>query len=225
MKILIDSREPPTVVNKIKKHFPDTEIEVRELPCGDIWLDEDVIIERKTIGDLLASIADNRLFNQANEMRQLTEWCYIIIEGSLIWYDKKIIGTDWHFRSVQGALLQVQELGVCIVYCNDADDFPKTVEWIGNKDRSKITTIEPRKYGLPITIGEKILSAIPGIGLDRAGKLLREFDSTMAVLECLTDDSCDLPSGIGKKTRQATKEAFGLLADEKIRRTKNGCEK
>lgn len=221
MKILIDSREPPTVVNKIKKHFIDANIEVRELPCGDVWIDEDVIIERKTIGDLLASIADNRIFNQANDMRQISEWCYIIIEGQLIWYDSKIIGTDWHFRSVQGALLQVQELGVGVVHCDNANDFCKTVEWLANRNRDKATTIPPRKYGLPITTDEKIISALPGIGLERASKLLREYGSCIAVIECLLNNDCDLPSGIGEKTRQATKKALGLSIDEMIKVIKN----
>ncbi len=220
MKILIDHREPLAVINKIKKHFSNDTIKVQELPCGDVWID-DLIIERKTIADLLASIADNRLFNQASEMRGLSEWCYIIIESPLIWYQQKMVGTDWHFRSVQGALLQVQELGVCISYCDNDDDFPMAVEWLWKRDKSKIVNLAPRKYGLPITVDCKILSAIPGIGIEKAEKLLYEFGSAMAAIECLTDNNCQLPKGIGQKIRKAAQDAFGLSNGEMIRKVKN----
>lgn len=222
MKILVDSKEPPSVISKIKKHFPNDKIKVQELPCGDVWID-DLIIERKsqTTGDFLASIKDGRLINQASEMRGLSEWCYIVIESPLIWYNQKMVGTDWHFRSVQGALLQVQELGVCISYCDNGDDFPKAIEWLWKRDRSKIVNLAPRKYGLPITVDCKILSAIPGIGIDKAEKLLYKFGSAMAAIECLTDDDCELPHGIGPKIRKSTQDAFGLSNGEKIRKVKN----
>ncbi len=219
MKILIDNREPPEVISKIKTYFVNDTIEVVSLTCGDVWID-DIIIERKTVNDLLASIADGRLLNQASEMRGLSEWCYVIIESPLIWYNQKMVGTDWHFRSVQGALLQVQELGVCIAYCDDSNDFPKAVEWLLKRDRNKIVNLPPRKFGLPQTVGEKIISAIPGIGHDRASKLLMEFGDIMSVLECLTDDKCALPKSIGPKIRKATQEAFGLN-NERIGRIKN----
>lgn len=221
MKLLIDSREPPHILSQIKKYpaFKDYSVVSQELPCGDVWLnDGEVIVERKTVPDLLASIADNRIFNQANEMRQLTEWCYIVITDPLMWNDKdKIIGTDWHFRSVQGALLRVQELGVCVTHAANEQDFPGTLAWLLSKEREKIVTIWPRKFGIPMVIGEKIISSLPGLGQEKTSQLLTKFGSVIEVLLCLVNDDCDLQvAGIGKKTRQNIRQALGLSNNQKI---------
>jgi DNA excision repair protein ERCC-4/Fanconi anemia group M protein len=222
MKIKIDTKEPPWILSRISKHpfFVSSEIELAALDYGDIWID-DIVIERKTIPDLLGSIADNRLSNQAAKMRECCEYSYLLIEGFLGWYDEKIFGTNWHFRSVQGALLQVQELGVCIVHAADEYDLPATLAWLAKRDRSKILTVSPRKYGVPMTDGEKMLSALPGIGLERADKLLKEFGNVAAVLECLTDVDCTLPAGIGDKIRDKIRWTL-LLEDEILKVGRNG---
>jgi ERCC4-type nuclease len=182
--------------------FADAEISVEELKVGDVWLD-DLIIERKTISDLLSSIADNRLINQASDMRYQSENCYLVICGSLVWTDRqKIVGTDWHFRSVIGALLSVQELGVCVVNAADDDDFPACLNWLLSRDRSGTMTLWPRKYGIPMTAADKILSSLPGIGEVKSAKLLDEYGNLADVIVNLTENNDKI------------REAFGLAENE-----------
>jgi ERCC4-type nuclease len=223
MKILIDSREPLDVQEAIKKYpaFAKCEFAVQELPAGDCWIDDKIIVERKTISDLLSSIADNRLFNQADAMRRLCENCYICLCGPLTWgYNKKIIGTEWHYRSVVGALLQVQELGVCVINAADDADYPSTLNWLAYRDLSKITVLWPRKYGIATTVHEHLLVSLPGIGEVNSEKLLKEFGGAIEALIALCDDDVKLPDGIGAKVRQNIKEAFGLSVGEKLTRIK-----
>lgn len=224
MRVILDSREPSNIVNAIKKYplFADAEISVAKLDAGDCWIDN-LIIERKTISDLLASIVDNRLPNQANEMRELTEHCYFVICGSLTWsQQQKIIGTDWHFRSVQGALLQVQELGVCVIHAADDSDYPATLAWLAGRDLSKIVTLWPRKSGIPVTISDKVLASLPGIGPERATKLLNKYGSIADSIIALTDDNSELPEGISSKIRAGVREALGLSNGEYLlKETKN----
>jgi ERCC4-type nuclease len=204
-------------VSQIKKHpaFKDAQITVEKLPAGDVWLDN-VIIERKTVADLLASIADNRLPNQAAEMRALSEWCYLVICGPLLWANKKIVGTDWHYRSVQGALAQVQDLGVSVVHAHDERDFPATCAWLYGRSQKKIVRLAPRRFGLPLMPDEQIISALPGIGPEKANKLLDHFSTVIDVLVGLCDDKCSLPTGFGPKTREAVREVLGLSDNERI---------
>lgn len=221
MKILIDSREPQDVQEAIKKYpaFAKAEFAVQELPAGDCWIDDRIIVERKTISDLLGSIADNRLFNQANAMRQLCENCYLVICGPLTWsFNGKIIGTDWHFRSVVGALLQVQELGVCVVFAADDADYCSTLNWLAQRDLSKIVILWPRKSGVQTTTHEHILVALPGIGEANTEKLLNQYGSAVDALIALCDDNV---TTISAKMRHNVKGALGLSVGEKLARIKN----
>ena len=218
MKILIDSREPSWVQSQIIS-YPLLGIgEISTLPCGDVWIayeDDLLIIERKEPNDLLNSIADGRLFNQCAMMRQESQWCYIVITGQLMWgYDGKITGTGWNFRSVQGALLQAQELGIGIVYSQNDTDFAHTCGWLLSRNRKIHTHIPPRKTGLPMTDDQRILASLPGIGYERAGELLRQYNLRDAFL-CLFDTSCKV-QGIGVKTVKNLKQLFNLSDTEKL---------
>lgn len=218
MKILIDSREPPWIASQISAYPLLGMSEITLLPCGDVWIAQDddlIIIERKEPNDLLGSIADGRLFNQCAEMRQESDWCYIVITGQLMWgYDGKIAGTQWNFRSVQGALLQAQELGIGIVYSQNDTDFAHTCGWLLSRNRKIHTHIPPRKTGIPMPIDQKILSSLPGIGRDKALELLHSKPLRDAFL-CLLNGDCEA-QGIGPKTYKNLRELFNLKEDERI---------
>jgi DNA excision repair protein ERCC-4 len=218
LKIVIDSREPSWVQSQISA-YPLLGIgEISTLPCGDVWIaqeDDLVIIERKEPNDLLASIADGRLFNQCAEMRQESDWCYVVITGQLMWgYDGKILGTQWGFRSVQGALLQAQELGVGIVYSQNDTDFAHTCYWLLSRSRKIHTHIPARKTGIPMADDQKILASLPGIGYERALELLKERNLRDAFL-CLINADCNV-SGIGPKTYKNIRQLFNMLDNERM---------
>lgn len=218
MKILVDSLEPPQIAASIAAHPLLCQPEVRRLEAGDVWIDN-LIIERKEPADLLASIADARLFNQVAAMRSLSEWVYVVITGQLT--PGYISGTNWTLRSIQGALLKAQELGAHIVTANGEADFAPTLAWLYKRDRSKIVILDPRKYGIPMTQAQEIMASLPGIGPERAGDMLQELDTVARCLEWLTgNDPVTIP-GIGPKTREGCKKALGLKSDESLRRVKN----
>jgi ERCC4-type nuclease len=213
MIIKVDFREPPWIASQLKSHpLIKGDIEIATLATGDIQI-EDIIIERKEPNDLLASIADGRLFNQCCEMRQDFEWCYVVICGQMPWgYDGKIVGTQWNFRSIQGALLQVQELGIGITYAQNDTDLAHTVAWLINRPRTQHIIIPPRKFGLPMMDDQKVLASMPGIGSERALELLKEHNLRDALL-CLVDPKCKVP-GIGEKTKTNIRQLFQLANNQ-----------
>lgn len=211
MRIIIDSREPHEVIDPIRLFpaFVSSKVEIKTLAAGDCQID-DILVERKTISDLLASIADGRLFNQAVAMRWITEYCYLVICGPLAWNQRQqIIGTNWRCHSVQGALLKVQELGVCVVHAADDNDYPATLAWLANRDLSEVAVVEPRKQATKTTAEENVLMSLPGIGPERAIKLIEHFGTVANVLLALTSD-VELPAGISDKTRSKIRVALGL---------------
>ena len=81
--IIIDSNEWATAPWLQRVTFP-VKVSVTNLSVGDAWLscqDAAIIVERKTPSDLLASIADGRLFAQCAAMMAASPWSYLVVTG------------------------------------------------------------------------------------------------------------------------------------------------
>lgn len=100
MILYIDNREPSNIINYIKALNKDNNytIELKNLDIGDyIIYDEKkekniVIIERKSLADLEASIKDGRYDDQSfrlNDNNLFNHNIYYLIEGSIINYKKE----------------------------------------------------------------------------------------------------------------------------------------
>ena len=223
--VMIDSREPSEVL-KLDYGAPTV---TTPLECGDLWATcadgELLVIERKTPSDLLASIGDNRLLMQAKTMRERSQWAYIVITGWLApTHDNKTLAnnrlTGWNWNSVQGALLSVQEMGVSVLYCADDYHYPKTIQWLARRQRgAKI--LRPTEHNVRVmSPGERVLTALPGIGLERAQALL-EHRSPAHALAFLTwmapgYEEFDEILGIGDGIRANVRRALGLEPNETL---------
>lgn len=218
--IMVDSREP-SWVQELK--FGGAMKMVTALDYGDAWVTASngdmICIERKAPNDLLSSIKDNRLFNQIAGIRAKTPWAYLVVTGVLtatiagkVIADERVSGWDWN--SVQGALLTVQEMGVRVVYCQSDNDYESTVCRICSRDRKPEFVIEPLAQPKFMSPGEIMLTALPGIGLERAQTLLREFDNRPAdALAWLTWHRWneDHPvAGIGPGVKRTVRAALNL---------------
>lgn len=221
--IMIDQREPAWV-QKLK--FGSIPTAVTLLDCGDIWAATDdgslLVIERKTPDDLLNSIGDGRLFNQAASMVKLSSWSYIVITGSLIpGGNGKVILSNresgWDFNSVQGALITVQEMGVRVTFAAGDADFAGCVERLASRSRSEVT-IKPARQAQILSPGAQVLSSLPGIGLDRALEIMKHFPNAAIALSYLTDpewNGASIP-GIANGTKANVRRALGLEDDLKL---------
>ena len=80
VQVLVDTREPEWVR---ALSFGGAHVIPALIEAGDLLAmtasGTPILIERKTAGDLLASIKDGRLIAQAAVMRQMSEWAYLVI--------------------------------------------------------------------------------------------------------------------------------------------------
>ena len=89
-------------------------VEYLNLETGDIMINDDIIIERKTSRDLLASIIDQRLFKQCQRMKAAKIQPLLLIELGEV-------GNSLHPNAVLGALAHVAlDLGVPIITTKDS---------------------------------------------------------------------------------------------------------
>lgn len=214
--ILVDQREPPEIQHL---DFGAPKV-ITLLDAGDLWLAVDndmLIIERKTASDLLASIADGRLFDQCARMRQQSPWCYLVVAGQMrpnqagyVIRDEYEV-TKWRWDALQGALLTVQELGVSIVYCLP-DDFVGCVQRLARRARGEVRMQKQAPNFL--SAGEAVLASLPGIGEERIDLLLDFSGSPAWALSYLTTLGEPGVDGIGDGIKRRVRAALGLNESE-----------
>jgi hypothetical protein len=190
-----------------------------------------LVFERKTAGDFLNTLKEERLFPQLARMTEhrnaqhangepLTHWAYLIITGQFLpGPDGKVSAdgreTGWSFASVQGTILSIEEMGVFIVWCNGDTDFEDCILRIGKRDRNpqtKITAPRPAR-----NLGPKIdfLTGIPGVGVENAQTILEKSGDNLAhALVGLT--GTEIKSPIGLSLRRRFRSLLGLQDCESL---------
>lgn len=218
----IDSREPEHIQ---RLTFGGVPCVVTALECGDLWAScadgELLVIERKTTNDLLGSIADGRLFQQALKIRERSQWAYLVVTGYLqpTHDGKTFVGkaTGWDWNAVQGALLDVQETGVQIVYCEHDNSYEATVQRLAKRSRAGRVLNNTARPARVMTAGETILTSLPGIGLERAQTILEEFPTAAQAITWLTwPNTVAEIAGIGDGIKAGVRRALGLTQSESL---------
>lgn len=88
--IIVDTREPKTIIKYLQKKFPKTTFKLETLKEGD-YKSKKVLCERKKIGDLYGSIMDKRIWSQVNRMAQHDEMkLVLLITGNIDEYIKSM---------------------------------------------------------------------------------------------------------------------------------------
>lgn len=219
---MIDSREPEWVK---KLALGGAQTIVTTLEHGDILITTDdgalIAVERKTASDFLASLKDERLWGQLAGIRAQTPWAYLVITGTLAPSGGMTMtehGTNgWSWAAVQGALIKVQELGVFTVRCEGDTDFEAAVMRLASRERNTDIVIKPLRTPTLLSEAERILTSLPGIGLERVKDILAYTGRPCWALQFLTDPKCpgNVP-GIGAQTKRHIREALGLRDGEEL---------
>ena len=71
-------------IPKAEQYFQELgcETQVTNLQYGDYVFNEKVAVEYKTMADFIASIQDNRVFNEAINQAENYDWHYVLIHGN-----------------------------------------------------------------------------------------------------------------------------------------------
>jgi ERCC4-type nuclease len=221
--VLIDRREPPHI-QALK--FGSAMVAVTMLDYGDMLVTCDdmalLAIERKTASDLLNSIREDRLWAQLAGIKALTPWAYLLVAGDLRCGDDGNAvadgrATGWSWAAVQGALLQAQELGVHVVYCNGDGDVEAAVMRLAARSHHAKVVIPPAREPRVLTDAERVLFALPGIGPEKAPAILEYCRTGAWALVMLTElTGKEYIPGVGLGIKRAARKAFGLGPDEQL---------
>ncbi len=221
--ILIDQREPVTIQALT---FGGAMKAVTLLEYGDLLVTCDdgalLSIERKTPGDFLNSLKDARIWAQLVGIRALTSWAYLMITGELrrgddgkVWADGR--ATGWAWVAGQGALLQVQEMGVFVVYAAGNEDYEAAVLRLAARSHKSEMLMPAAREPRILSEQERILCSLPGIGPEKVLPILEYAGTPAWALVWLSElDNKEPMRGIGMGTKRAVKKALGLQDDEEF---------
>ncbi len=195
--IIADDRECRSEVIKSLLQIEDVKVKIRRLSLGDYQIENRLIVERKTLKDFAVSIIDGRLFKQMIWLANSKSEGVLILEGTV--GDTVEVGMTR--EAMQGALITVALiLGIPVLRSKDSSETAKLMVYIGRQIESMAKGGMQRHGYKPKTKRKRqlfILQGLPGVGQERAGRLLDRFGSIEAAISA---SSSELQSvdGIGE---------------------------
>jgi DNA excision repair protein ERCC-4 len=203
VEIVADDRERPSGMVAELEKAGQAIVKIERLSVGDYCVDGAVLIERKTALDFAQSLMEGRLFSQAARISSSPFRPAYIIEGT---------STEWaglgvSREALQGALVTLMLIfDVPVFRSSDPAESARLIYYIGSqlvrlRDPGHVP-YRQAKAKRKKTRQLRILQSLPGVGADRAKKLLERFGTVRA---CLTASPAELSEveGIGSKTATA----------------------
>ena len=199
VSIIADDREASAGVVQHLQARPDCEVVIRRLRLADYHVAGRLMIERKSWPDLVASIADGRLFRQACRLAASPLRSALLLEGG----EEDIAGCAMSRDAVQGALISVSViLGIPVLRSRSAEESARIMLYASRQLRSVISGAVSRPGYRPKSkrrIQLHVLQGLPSVGPTRAARLLDRYGSVEAVLTAGLEDLALVP-GVGKST-------------------------
>jgi DNA excision repair protein ERCC-4 len=204
--IIADDRECKSEVIQSLLQIEDVDVSIERLTMGDYQIDNRLIVERKTLKDFAISIIDGRLFKQMIRLANAKSEGVLILEGNA----GDIAGLGMTREALQGALITVSLiLGIPVLRSKDPSETAKLMVYIARQIQS-IALGGVQRHGYRPKNKRKrqlfILQGLPGVGRERAERLLARFGSIEAAISA---SSSELQSvdGIGKSIADKIKWA------------------
>lgn len=202
VQIVVDYREKDSGVLDGLSAFTDVNVELDHMSVGDYLVGDAFVFERKTLADLVASIKDGRLFRQACRLANDTRRSAFILEGRV----SMLAQSGMRREAIQGALVSVSLiLGLPVLRSRDPDESARLMVYAARQARAWSTGAIARNVRRPK--GKRrgqlqMLQGLPGVGPERAARLLDEFGSVEAVFNATQEDLITV-DGVGPATAKA----------------------
>lgn len=200
LDIDIDVREEPSGIPRLLSERYGGAVHVRSLPVGD-YLVGDLGIERKTSLDLVRSIADGRIFDQARRLSRAFPRAALIVEGLF-----PPPACDGREDAYLGCVSQLSlSLGIYLFPTRFPRDSALLIERFVQAELDRVANpairIEERRFSKPRHSTDRrlfLLQGFFGIGPAKARELLKAFGSLHAVFSAPPELWTEVP-GIGRK--------------------------
>jgi len=183
-----------------------------KLSVGDYVLSPEVAVERKSIPDLISSVYDSRIFNQASRIASAYAKPYLLIEGD----SKEVERLTRNLKSYYGAIASVTlAYGLRVLFTANKTETAVAISELLRNVRARpvphqMSETPPRSKSFSQQQAY-LVSSLPGVGRKLAERLLRKYGTPRRVMS-LTQGELSLTPGIGWKRAERIKR----LLDEQF---------
>lgn len=206
IQIVIDDREAGSGVAESLQRRPGVRLVIRRLALGDYQVDEALLVERKTLLDLTQSVKDGRLFSQGLRLANAPLRSAVILEGR----SGDLARSGMRREAIQGALITLTLfLGIPLLRAIDPEETAGLILIAARQARARAIGALPRHGTRPngkSRTQNRILQGLPGIGPERARRLVEHFGSIESVIQATPEELAEVP-GIGATTAKAIRWA------------------
>ena len=206
ISVFADDRERNGEVILFLSEMTNVSVVIKRLSLGDYLVDNRLIFERKTLNDFALSIIDGRLFSQAIRLVSSKYSSVLLLEGT----GKELIETGIRREAMQGALITVSiVLGIPVLRSKSPSESAHLILYTARQIKSLARGAVQRHGSRPKGKRKRqlfILQGLPGVGSERAARLLEEFGSVEAVVTA-TSEKLQSVEGIGESIADRIKWA------------------
>jgi len=207
IRILADDRENAGGVIDALRACVDVALDVQRLAVADFIVEDRFAVERKTLADFAQSVIDARLFKQTAAIVASGRRGVLILEGTVAAAN----GIGVSRESLQGALITVSVFyGLAVLRARDAAETARLLVYLGRQAQRFARGAWPRPGYRPKGKRARqlfVLQGLPGVGVERAEKMLDRFGSVQGVTVASATELAAV-DGIGEIT--ATKIRWAL---------------
>ena len=137
------------------------EVRMAHLPTGDYLIDDEVLIERKSVVDFASSMVDGRLFPH---VARLAHSCYrslLLIEGPT-----QTSIPDVHPHSLEGALVSIAAMWrLPVLHSSDSEQSARMLRFLNDQVRGPHETVLRRFDRKPKRLASRRLRTVTGCKL------------------------------------------------------------
>lgn len=210
--IVADDRENAGGVIAALEALDGAAVEVRRLDCGDYLVEGRFAVERKTLRDFAASIIDGRVFRQASALARSPFRGVLVLEGAE--GDLQAVGVQ--LEALQGAWIHLGVfLGLAVLRSRDPLETARLIIYLGRQAQARARGALARPGYRPKGRRARqlfLLQGLPGVGSERAARLLERFGSVEAVMTASADELATI-DGIGDAIASRIRQAVGRADD------------
>lgn len=193
-----DHREVGSGVPELLDQIPWVRLQVERLELADYILAPTLAVERKSVGDLAASIVDRRLFNQVERLQREFPRVVFIVEGESVY-----AAGNLQPNALRGAVSYLIVLKqVSLLHTEDAEDtawYLATMARQAQRGLGYEISYHASRYPADLNLKMRYLvEDLPGIGPKTANALLAHFGSLRALFTANEQDLRQVP-GVGAK--------------------------
>lgn len=205
----IDDRESDWLITRLTG-VQNLHVIRTRLPVGDFRArhgDRELLFERKTSADLVASLQDGRMTTQVRALSELGSPCCFVVEGG-VFGNRGLPITK--LAAMQSRLMFGMRMPVIETIDQSHTAYAMVTairdHFFGVADKFDLEPVRLKGAG-PIEIAKVMLETIPGISPTRSTALLKRFGSLAGITRASVERIAEI-DGIGKKTAEKLHEVL-----------------